>query len=72
MKRIAIQGIAGSFHEDAAQKYFDDEIDVQDNLVEQTKTTINLDARRRVDDYRAQKELERLINDDLDYFDDIA
>ncbi len=25
MKRIAIQGIAGSFHEDAARKYFDDE-----------------------------------------------
>jgi prephenate dehydratase len=28
MKRIAIQGIAGSFHEDAAQKYFDEQIDV--------------------------------------------
>jgi prephenate dehydratase len=28
MKRIAVQGIAGSFHEDAARKYFDDEIDV--------------------------------------------
>lgn len=29
MKRIAIQGIAGSFHEDAARKYFgDEEIDV--------------------------------------------
>ena len=28
MKRIAIQGIAGSFHEDAAQKYFDEQIEV--------------------------------------------
>jgi prephenate dehydratase len=28
MKKIAIQGIAGSFHEDAARKYFDDEITV--------------------------------------------
>lgn len=28
MKRIAIQGIAGSFHEDAAQRYFEEEIDV--------------------------------------------
>jgi len=28
VKRIAIQGIAGSFHEDAARKYFDDEIEV--------------------------------------------
>ncbi len=28
MKRIAIQGIAGSFHEDAAQKFFGDDIEV--------------------------------------------
>ncbi len=28
MKRIAVQGIAGSFHEDAAQKYFDDEVEI--------------------------------------------
>ncbi len=28
MKRIAIQGIAGSFHEDAASKYFNEEIEV--------------------------------------------
>lgn len=28
MKRIAIQGIAGSFHEDAAQRYFNEEIKV--------------------------------------------
>lgn len=28
MKRIAIQGIAGSFHEDAALKYFEEEIEV--------------------------------------------
>ncbi|MEN8115358.1 MAG: prephenate dehydratase [Bacteroidota bacterium] len=28
MKRIAVQGIAGSFHEDAARKYFDDDIEV--------------------------------------------
>ncbi|WP_297087604.1 prephenate dehydratase [uncultured Draconibacterium sp.] len=28
MKRIAIQGIAGSFHEDAARRYFEDDIEV--------------------------------------------
>ena len=28
MKKIAIQGIAGSFHEDAAQRYFNEEIEV--------------------------------------------
>ena len=28
MKKIAIQGIAGSFHEDAARRYLDDEIKV--------------------------------------------
>jgi prephenate dehydratase len=28
VKRIAIQGIAGSFHEDAAQKYFNEKIEV--------------------------------------------
>lgn len=28
MKQIAVQGIAGSFHEDAAVKYFDEEIEV--------------------------------------------
>ncbi|WP_319512619.1 prephenate dehydratase [uncultured Draconibacterium sp.] len=28
MKRIAIQGIAGSFHEDAARRYFDEDIEV--------------------------------------------
>ena len=28
MKKIAIQGIAGSFHEDAARRYFEDEIQV--------------------------------------------
>ena len=28
MKRIAVQGIAGSFHEDAAIRYFDEEVEV--------------------------------------------
>lgn len=28
MKKIAIQGIAGSFHEDAVQRYFDEEVEV--------------------------------------------
>ncbi len=28
MKRIAVQGIAGSFHEDAALKYFEDEVEI--------------------------------------------
>jgi prephenate dehydratase len=28
VKKVAIQGIAGSFHEDAARRYFDEEIDV--------------------------------------------
>jgi len=28
MKKIAIQGIAGSFHEDAARSYFDEEVEI--------------------------------------------
>lgn len=28
MKRVAVQGIAGSFHEDAARKYFDEEVEI--------------------------------------------
>ena len=28
MKRIAVQGIAGSFHEDAARKYFNEEVEI--------------------------------------------
>lgn len=28
MKKVAIQGIAGSFHEDAARRYFDEEIEI--------------------------------------------
>lgn len=28
MKRIAVQGIAGSFHEDAARNYFEDEVEI--------------------------------------------
>lgn len=28
MKRIAVQGIAGSFHEDAARKYFDEDVEI--------------------------------------------
>ena len=28
MKKVAIQGIAGSFHEDAARRYFDDDIEI--------------------------------------------
>ena len=28
MKRIAVQGIAGSFHEDAAVKYFEDKVEI--------------------------------------------
>ncbi|NQU86084.1 MAG: prephenate dehydratase [Mariniphaga sp.] len=28
MKKVAIQGIAGSFHEDAAMRYFDEEIEI--------------------------------------------
>ncbi|WP_340113099.1 prephenate dehydratase [Maribellus mangrovi] len=37
MKRIAIQGIAGSFHEDAALKYFDEEVEVVES---KTFTTV--------------------------------
>lgn len=28
MKRVAIQGIVGSFHEDAALKYFNEKIEI--------------------------------------------
>lgn len=48
MKKIAIQGIAGSFHEDAARRYFDDEIQVVEcksftsvcNLIDTDKVSI--------------------------------
>lgn len=48
MKKIAIQGIAGSFHEDAARRYFDDEIEVVEcktftgvcNLIDTDKVNI--------------------------------
>lgn len=48
------------------------EIDVEDEVIEKMKSTINIDARRRVEDYRDQRELERLLNDEFDYLDDIA
>ena len=28
MKKVSIQGIKGSFHEDAARRYFDDEVEI--------------------------------------------
>lgn len=48
MKKIAIQGIAGSFHEDAARRYFNDEIEVIEcksfnsvcNLIDSDKVSI--------------------------------
>lgn len=48
MKKIAIQGIAGSFHEDAALKYFNDEIQIVEcksfskvcELIDQDKVNI--------------------------------
>jgi prephenate dehydratase len=48
MKKIAIQGIAGSFHEDAARRYFEDEIEVVEcksftsvcNLIDSDKVSI--------------------------------
>ena len=48
MKKIAIQGIAGSFHEDAARRYFEDEIEVVEcksftsvcNLIDTDKVSI--------------------------------
>ena len=49
-----------------------EEIDDQSDIVETIKTTINIDARRKVEDYQEQRELNRLINDEWDYFDDIA
>jgi len=43
--------------------------DIADRFLEQLKPTDNLDARRRLEEYREQRELRRLMNDE---FDDIA
>ncbi len=48
MKKVAIQGIAGSFHEDAARKYFNEEIEIVEcrtfksvcDLVDQDKVDV--------------------------------
>lgn len=34
------------------------------------KLVLNLDARRRLEDYREQREMEKLLKDDFDDFDD--
>jgi len=49
-----------------------EEMDDQNETVFTIETALNIDARRKVEDYQEQRELERLINDEWDYFDDIA
>ena len=49
-----------------------EEIDDLSETMVTIKDEINIDARRRLEDYLDQLELKRLINDDLDYLDDIA
>lgn len=48
------------------------EIEDQSDSAEKVTGTINIDARRRLEDYRDKRELERLLKDDFDYLDDIA
>lgn len=49
-----------------------DDIDDSDDMAEQPKTTFNLDARRRLELLKEQREMERLLKDDFDFLDDIA
>ena len=44
-----------------------EEINEQDDVAEKNTGTINTTARRRLEDYRDQRNLERLIMDDFDY-----
>ena len=50
----------------------DNVVDEESYVINNAKTTVNIDARRRVENYQEQRELKRLINDELDYLDDIA
>jgi len=50
----------------------EDVLNDQSEVVKNAKKTIGLDARRCVENYQAQRELERLINDELDYLDNIV
>ncbi|MDH3327489.1 MAG: hypothetical protein OEM38_12340 [Gammaproteobacteria bacterium] len=42
-------------------------LDDEDVSLFQSKAPINLDARRRLEEYREQRELERLLKDEFDY-----
>lgn len=46
--------------------------DIADKFLEKLQPTSNLDARRRVEEYREQRELEQLMGDDWDYFEDVG
>ncbi|MDH5257130.1 MAG: hypothetical protein OEX07_03955 [Gammaproteobacteria bacterium] len=50
----------------------DDDYEEEEALPEVEDKAVNLDARRRLEDYREKRELERLLNDEFDYLDDIA
>ncbi|MDH5216359.1 MAG: hypothetical protein OEX19_01585 [Gammaproteobacteria bacterium] len=50
----------------------EDENALRADMPVSTKTPINLDARRRLEEYRDQQELARLLRDEFDYLDEIA
>lgn len=47
-----------------------DSSDTPDDSERVTKVVVNLDARRRLEDYRERREMEKLLKDDFDDFDD--
>ncbi|MDX1811148.1 MAG: hypothetical protein R3240_04325 [Gammaproteobacteria bacterium] len=52
---------------------FDDADSVEINAAEKkSKCSINVAARRRLEEMRERKELEKLLKDDFDQLDDIA
>lgn len=50
----------------------EDENALRADIPVSTKMPINLDARRRLEEYRDQQELARLMRDEFDYLDEIA
>ena len=50
----------------------EDENALRVDLPDSIKTPINMDARRRLEEYRDQQELARLLRDEFDYLDEIA
>jgi len=42
-----------------------DEVDDQNNLIEKKETTVDLDVRRKLENYLEQRDLNRLIKDSI-------